>query len=478
MEVMLSSQTISEAKKQFIKTGRLNRKIVKDEIALSWYRCRLNNFDANGKIENQKRDFQNKVAIDKEVLESILKAINREAYNSFIIDVEGNVLGKIIYDQVFESLMNMQEQFIGTNAGAIALKTYKNEMVCFDEHYLNQLSRYCSYSITIKKDDELLAILVIFTSHELNEIEKHQISDVIHKKNQAHSGAIYKIEDDQNETKKSFELDKLFLTQKYKSKELINMIDQYNRIGMPIYLHGSKNSGKTALAWYIAYKQFGTISYIDLKNIPKVMKRHWIETQMSQNETVIVDNIECADHEIFKLLTVYTEEKVISKNNDKYCDYKCLNIILITAYSPKELKNSMPINDRFMARLCQQVIYVNEYVVNHITEEVLTEVLKRYHQEFSSDYKKTLLKIAANGTIGDVIEIIEKSTVNKAKGALIEAHDIRLREELALETLAEREKKYILDVYHKMNENITLTAEVLNIGRSTLYRKLQMYQNE
>ena len=474
----MSTQSISEAKKQFIKTGRLNRKVIKDEIALSWYRCRLNNFDERGTFKNNNRKYESVVNIDIDALESILKAINRDSYNSFIIDVEGNVLSKIIYDQAFEALENMQEQFIGTNAGALALKTLKNETIIFDEHYLNQLSNYCSYSVLIKKEEELLALLVIFTSHKLSEIEKHQILDIIQKKNQIHDGVISKISNSESSQNKRFQLDKLFLTQKYKSKDLMNTIDQYIRIGMPIYLHGSKNSGKTALGWYIAHKENASISYIDIKNIPKAIRMHWIEKQMSQNDTVILDNLAYADQDIYKLLTVYTEEKLINKNPNKYCDFNCKRIILITDYSPKEFKHMSPITDRFMARLCQQVIFVDEYIVSVLTEEVLSEVLKRYHYEFSSDYKKMLLKIAANSNIGDIIEMVEKSIVSKPKESLITAKDMVVKEEVVLETLAEREKKYILDVYHKMNENITLTAEVLNIGRSTLYRKLQMYQND
>gem|GEM_PF-2636590 len=478
LEGILSTQSIIDAKKQFIKTGRLNRKIIKDEIALSWYRCRLNNLDINQTLKNESVDFAFVYKIDQEAIESILKTINRESYNTFIIDAEGNVLGKIVYDHIFESLKNMQEQFIGTNAGALALKTHKNETVIFHEHYLNNLSHYCSYSIPIRKEDELLAILVIYVSHQLSDLEKHQILEIIQKKNKMHSGALYSTQNEDVDISMSYQLDKLFLTQSYKSKDLMNMIDQYIRIGMPIYLHGSKNSGKTALGWYIAYKQTTASCYIDIKNIPKVLRMHWIEKQMSQNETVILDNLECGDQEIYKLLTVYTEEKLIKKNTDKYSDYRCRNIILITVYSPKELKETIHITDRFLARLCQQVIFVDDYVVNILTEDTLSEVLKRYQYEFSMDYMKMLLKIAVNRNIGDVIEMIEKSVVSKPKGSLIVASDLVLKDEVTLETLAEKEKKYILEVYHKMNENITLTAEVLNIGRSTLYRKLQMYQKD
>ncbi|MDP0920003.1 hypothetical protein Q6272_33750, partial [Klebsiella pneumoniae] len=54
----MKTMQIKDAKVHFIETGRLNRNIIRDEISISWYKCKLSQLDHSKKTfsyEDKKR---------------------------------------------------------------------------------------------------------------------------------------------------------------------------------------------------------------------------------------------------------------------------------------------------------------------------------------------------------------------------------------------------------------------------------------
>lgn len=463
---------ILDAKKQFIKTGRLNRKVIRDEIALSWYRCRLNNVDHNKNAFDEKNTKLQKEKHAIESLKNLLMQLNRETWNQFVMNLEGDIILRITYDTFFDSIHNLSEQNIGTNAGAIAIRTLKDEAVYHEEHYLSSLTRYDSYALPLKHEDEIYAYLVIFTEVTINAYEMKSLKSQLMNVTKLNPSV------QQNEHMASLEMSHFVMLPKEQEEVLERQIDNMIRIGLPIYIYGPKSSGKSNLAWYIALTRYKDMIFLDIDKIPSIMRKAIIQGALCQNETVVIDNIHALEVELIMMLTVYTEEKIIQKNEDKHSDCKCLNIILTSIYTPREMRENRMLNERFSTRMCHQVIKTEDFIDHRFDQTDLERLLLRYHYEFSDGFKSMMLKLSNGKQIDEIVTIIENSVVDATKGKMITAEDIAIGTHDSYATLAEVERFHILEIYEKMEHNMTLTAEILGIGRSTLYRKLKSYHIE
>ncbi len=470
----MSSNSIEEAKKQFLETGRLNRKIVRDEIAMSWYRCKLNNLSSEKISINSIENHSGKSVDDITKLQDLLKKLNKESYNAFIISRNGDVLDKIIYDEIFESILNFREEFLGTTAASLTIKSEKYEYTIEHEHYNNCFEKYCSYAYPIVKNETNIGYYVVFTEFKFNEYMHQSIRNSI---DSLEINIKHEVSEAVN-SQKSYPLDHFILLTPEKKDLLIQNIKKLNILSLPIFIWGPKGSGKSNLAWFISNKNFKMIQFIDLEKMPVILRKDMIINALCHYETVILDNIQSLDADTISLLTVYTEEKVINKSESKYCNFNCKNIILLSVYSPRDLQENRSVSERFINRMCQQVIRTEEYGDLTVSEEILQQMLDRYNCEFSLDFKKTLLKITQGKKLDEIAKIIENSVSKASKGRLLMPEDIEVKNEDQYVTLAELEKNYTIKVYSAMNKNMTLTSEILGIGRSTLYRKLKSYQIE
>ncbi|MBS7526535.1 hypothetical protein KHM83_07580 [Fusibacter paucivorans] len=460
---------ILDAKKQFIRTGRLNRKIIRDEIALSWYRCRLNNVNHEKNLFDEKNTSLKREKYDIETLKNLLMLLNREIWNLFIINPDGDVILRVTYDAIFESIHNLLEQNIGTNAGAIALKTLKDESVHHEEHYLSLMTVYDSYAIPLKYEEEIIAYLVIFTEVPINAYEMKAL------KSQMMNVTKHNMSMQAGKQATSLEMSHFIMLPKAQEDMLERQLDNMVRIGLPIYVYGPKGSGKSNLAWYIALTRYKDMVFLDIEKIPSIMRKEVIKKALSQNETVVIDNIHALEVEQIMMLTVYTEEKIIQKNEEKHSNCKCLNIILTSVYKPREMRENRMLNERFSTRMCHQVINTTDFKDHRFDQIDLERLLQRYRYDFSDGFKSMMLKLSNGKQIDEIVTIIENSVVDAIKGKTITAEDIVVNTHDTYQTLAEVEQQYILNIYEKMEHNMTLTSEILGIGRSTLYRKLKSY---
>jgi DNA-binding NtrC family response regulator len=86
-------------------------------------------------------------------------------------------------------------------------------------------------------------------------------------------------------------------------------------------------------------------------------------------------------------------------------------------------------------------------------------------------------KIPENSLIEKLMKSAPELTF-KQLADMIETEDYSLLYRVSvIESLSDHEAEYIQKVYELMDFNISATADALGIGRSTLYRKLEKYQN-
>ena len=113
--------------------------------------------------------------------------------------------------------------------------------------------------------------------------------------------------------------------------------------------------------------------------------------------------------------------------------------------------------------------YKDDY--KHLLRDMLSKNrLKCRDSEFIK-----LIQLSQSMTFKQIQSCINQASVDLEEGLIVGfAEPIKNK----IKTLETCEKEHILETLKYCEGNMTTAAEMLGIGRATLYRKLQKYQNE
>ena len=452
---------VEEAKKKFIKTGRLNRNIIRDEISISWYKCRLNQLlptseiicheEEVWRVENQ--PFKNYAQALKHYLEPIVDA----KYEYLIADQEGNVFERRATSGILNSITNIDELHLGTNGGALALKLGLYQIVSTEEHYLDALKNDFTIGLPLKEENEVIGVVLLKSTIRPSEYEINQFRERLLQYN-----AEEKVEVKREEV--GICLSEAFILPKDAFEGLENRVRQLMKMDRPIVIHGESGTGKTTLAWHIVREKNLWPCVFSAQDIPKQYHEIELKRVLSRNEAVIIEDYDVLDDKAITILTVYTENILRGVNGTKTSDYKAKTVIMTTVNSLEEQSMRRLALQKLNNRLALQCITLpNLSDFKKEASELVEKLLCRLGKEETQE-KERLTKAAYRHSFKTLCEIIEENAYDKICG--IEKVD----------TLALHEHKYIMAVYEMMDENISATADALQIGRSTLYRKLEKHQ--
>ena len=168
----MTNTSISEAKKTYIETGRLNRNIVSKEVSISWYKCKLQNlvpdmvYRTCGHMPDK---------IFEEQFTKYIESIVPDSYQYVLTNHRLEKVSSRLTDKELLLIDTIDDLYIGTNGGYIAYKNDRMYTVSRDEHYLELFNRYYTTGILIKKESTVLGILMLIheelsTSYALNNI--------------------------------------------------------------------------------------------------------------------------------------------------------------------------------------------------------------------------------------------------------------------------------------------------------------------
>ncbi|MBM7560993.1 helix-turn-helix domain-containing protein [Fusibacter tunisiensis] len=427
----MTTMQIKDAKLYYRKTGRLNRNIIRDEISISWYKCRLAQIDHS--INLSSIHFNKKNILVSEFqgnFITFIDAIVPLSMDYYLINPNLDVVTQRTSVYKIDSILSFEEHLLGTNAAALSYKSGKQEHVLFEEHYLDGLSNFCTYGIPIKQEDRIIGILMLLSDFE---ISPYEISNVRRRLN-AYSENKAQIS---KENFQDYSLSELFHYPPSYFRLFKSSIERIQINQSSVLIKGSCGSGRTTLALYLATGVDSNALYMDASAVPSIYQYRLLKSYMYQTETLVVDNIELLSDNCIKLLTVYNREKIINKNSKKFSDMKVLNIILTTV-NKTDFKG--------------QILQLTEDL------KLMTVTLKNL-DDFESD---EVLSITGDHRY-ETFKHWKDSANSKTQAELIES-------------LEDHERAYIVKVLDYMNYNITASAEILKIGRSTLYRKMQKYQ--
>lgn len=445
-------EAIRDAKMKFIQTGRLNRKLIRDEIALSWYKCQLNH------LSTQK--FRS-VEIEKSKLQ-YLDQIVPESYDYYLADCQLKTLQQRTTKFSSGTWESLQEHEIGTNAASLSLKYEKIFYVKNEEHYLDCFSKVNTLGIPIKHESQVIGVLMLVSDQD---ITPHDYQTFISKISQDELLSLSM----SNPAQKKYSLESsLFLTETLKEnieflmKDLLEMLK-------PILIYGQSKTGKSTLAWEI-YSQSKIIPYVfNCKDIPWKVQEHMVKDILQLQDYIIVEGIEYASEKVQSIFTAAIDRNFNVK------DHLTGFIFICECGNLSELKKTL--SPKLYERLNKFSVHLPCYSQVQMNEKsILLEVLiKQYDIECSKIEQNSILEITHFDSTKDLLSWIE--ALSKSCKPFTKSDLIRCKTS-GLLSLSEYEGSYILDVFHRADENITLTCELLKISRSTFYRKFEKIQNK
>lgn len=475
----MTNAAVKDAKEVYITTGRLNRNIISKEISISWYKCKLQNLNPkdNFKIIGEKPS----INFDPKFL-SYVDSTVPQYFDYILVNMS---LQKCSSRMILSNLIDMDtidDLAIGTNGGYLSYKTQTNQLVSLDEHYLDCLSGFYSYGIIISHGEKILGVLMLLSKDKPNEYDIVKLKEkllIYYEKSEVMSS-----EQSVSNLKKQ-NISQLFAYPENYMADFKQIVDKVSGNLLPVLIRGSQGSGKSTLARLLSSKNSKLPFILSLNDTSRILQKTYLEYGLSQFDTVIVESLEYASPEILSLLTVYTEQSILGKNRELDSNYKCFKLILTTAYKTDEqdeITLSMQVVkqlEKIVERLrLNAVNLVNtNYFVDQL-EELVDSILRKNGVEASDVYRSKLIEYSRGKSFKSVQQIIDISIDE------LHSDDIKILTNFPAsisESILELdlyEKAYIMKIYELLDNNMTATANALNIGRSTLYRKLEKYQNE
>lgn len=470
---------LKQAKKMFIDTGKLNRRIVNDEISYSWYRSRVL------EISNTKNNFKSHNTISSSDIEigKIIKANNanisseNKLYNIYLINEHGMIIDEL--DKKF-TINNFEtntydDQIIGTNGIALSIKSNEHKYTVGYEHYNDILEEYFTYGFPIFKDDALICYVGIIGF--VNDFDTSSIETIITKMNIDNEIHI-------NETISSSTLiDEDFYFGQSKIGQLLKFeSDRIASTNIDIIIKGESGSGKEMLARYIHNNSermnFPFIA-LNAKSMIESMLVSDIRKWSSQKCTLYIENFDCLHEDLQADLIKFHDSKLKNSSSSDVAR-------IIYSTERATFSNDFSI---FYSKLKKRLLNTELEIENWVNRpNDLKEAIKKIFSKLCSDkftnIDEKLIELIFNDYLESsyrelyrgILLMVNNSLEHKLLTVNSYIPKMRHSEDIKLLTLAELERDHIEKILNFCEHNMLQASKILGIGRSTLYRKVKEYE--
>ncbi len=447
---MIPIDSIKEAKSVFMRTGRLNRNVIRDEVAISWYKCQLNKMRPKHTVEFIKSAFQLEAfTLSKRQLDGIVN----EAYDYYLLDKQLKVLAS--RTELFHlNFTTFEEYTVGTNAGALSVRYEKVMVLQPEEHYLDILAGHFTSAFPIICNESVEGCLVLVSDFEPSPYDIGQFRS-----------AVSSMPLLNKQVKTTNLVQDVFHSPLFHSKEQFAVVDEKVRsflsASMPLLITGAKKTGKSTLAWHI-FKHLGEWPYyLNLAQMPMVYLEDVFKELASTHRCMIIDHLELASEKLFGVITGVIDRQLM-KTDEKH------HIV----FTRENIADALP--SKLYERLKGQEIRLEDF--DTLSSEGRVGALKFLLRQQGYTYDDAEILLVEEGfenyTYEEVIALV---SALKEKCKPFTRDSITHYNAEVFAPLAHCEKRYIEEVYQKLHGNATLTCEVLNISRSTFYRKIDKH---
>lgn len=159
--------------------------------------------------------------------------------------------------------------------------------------------------------------------------------------------------------------------------------------------------------------------------------------------------------------------------------FKCIHLILTTVNSNDDKTKKSQCWQKLYSRLTHRTISMLNLIDFQMDlYPIIRKHIARTHIKATDAYIEKLVHLIKGKSFSTLNEVIKESIRFVEHQAHPVLDYLPIAEQSPLKSLDEIEKAYVLEIFYLMDQNVTAAADVLNIGRATLYRKLEKYQND
>ena len=464
-----------EIKLSYIDTGRLNRNLISKEVAISWYKCRLQNMLPD---DTFKDSVSKGISHFDDKFIRFIDSIIPQMYQYILANDKLIKCSERAVDDVIKSIVSVDDLCIGTNAAYISLKTSNIQSVNYHEHYLNRLSEYNEVALPIHVDEKPVAVLSLFSKDKINEYDIIKIKDALLRYQQNENFQV-ELDYSKNQDKDRIDLIDYFVLPSLQMSALDEIVQKLIKSKLPIMIIGAEGTGKTTLSLLISLKKGKVPFIINYSEVPLRMQKDFTEKVLSQYDTVVLDNIEYCNRETISLLTVYSERQLEKKVVVDDSVMRDSSIIMTTGYKYKEnafyVKNRKVLSSLIEKMKFSTVNLVNTDVYHEDHKQLMSDMLNKNRLKCQDNELIKLARVCTENSFKEIQRRIDLASIDLEENIII---GISEPVERKIKSLDACEKEHILETLKYCEGNMTTAAEILGIGRATLYRKLQKYQNE
>lgn len=359
---------VQEAKKAFVERGQINKKIVSDEIMLSWQKCRLLGMHPSWEIRSAgvgvidaEGDFYD--YCDRVVPEHI---------SYFLTDEQGRVRKRRASFSELRVIDNLSDNFVGSTSFAVAKSTKKMELVRGEEHYLEALSDFTS--ATLPFAEQSLYLTLFFLGRE-NAVLLAGISDNLEAfiKNKGIGST---------KTSSKVRLSDYINENEYEFRELLDRVRAVNT-ELPLYLIGRDAD---AVAWYFSDRRRELGLRISHRGIPDKFIEDKLIDYSAKSDCLIIGDVADAPERYLSLII-----QIVDFVMDK--DARSKKRIIITA-------TSEPADKRLSEKLIMTTIDLDKF----LKKGALSIDTKSLEEVEKAEIERTLL--ATNGNVAKAAKML------------------------------------------------------------------------
>lgn len=462
---------IDKSKRNFRTNNVINKKIIRDEIAISWYRSSIlrvgkicKNMECENKLNTIRYNFKDKIErFNSDFPDSTIYILNKEL----------DVIEKHSRNND-DKINNCDEVYIGTNAASISKRNNRFEFVVGAEHYLDDFKDKISISYPIVSSDKTVGYFLIFVNIKKYMSDENNADRILDDKfligGEESEFRIFESNDQDIKSQ-----NQIFIPPHLLKEINKNILVESKTLYPSIIIGNSKN-----YALYFAYQiakqeksDFDNIVYLDLSKQYCDISNEIINSALKKSYSIIINVKKNSDFDVNKKISKYIDdnkEELILGNSNKIS-----KIVFI-------YNNESDIEEGISSRSSKSIVRINDLKQYKDYKFSIVQKMIDYYSDGSKLVEENVVAYIANEikvcNFSDLENLVKATIVNSKCKLSIGLQDIDCKGVNSHKTLESIEKEYIKKVYREMEYNVSLTSKVLGIGRSTLYRKMNLYQIE
>ncbi|MGM0380182.1 MAG: helix-turn-helix domain-containing protein [Bacillota bacterium] len=438
-------EEINKTKKLYLKKGSMKRKNLRNEIANAWIRYTL--------LKNKKLDIDQKLT-SKFLYLKKLKLEIQDLLNEFEYDIYLILDSKKVYYFKY----NDKKNFFSTG-GEISSKTNNDFSVFKSEHLSSKYNNKFTHGFIINRNENKYGVIGIegnFKNYSQKKIKK--IKEKINKF------------DYQNINKKNTKNNKFYINFDDKKYKLKNK-------NLPLFLIGKTGTGKERYIDYIKKRNFKEYK---IKKINCFLNFDFDTLKNIKVKTLFVFKDICyLNYDNQRKLLKIIDSKLVNNNRKRSSNFNNIYIICETNKNIESIKKEQLLNDKLLTRLTTNKIAFNR-LTEYSDKEIISWIESKTNKMIDQNAKSLISKIDWENNFYDLDKFINFINEN-VLSEVISVKDLPkfiLPEKVDILSIKLSEKRLIKRTLKYFDYNIKLSAQSLDISRSTLYRKIKMYDIE